>query len=138
MLAMLAIFVVVARPVEIAPFFGYMATMRRRSFLGFEINPGWPWLVFQCLVAFAVIASNIHWQWATSPAVAGLVAFVAAFLATVVVSGVLVRLAAFRARRGDITGNNASRREPSLLRPSGGTRDALEQPPRIRVGNDPR
>jgi len=40
--------------------------------------------VLQSAIMFAVIASNIHWQWAPNPYVAAIYAFAAAFGVTTV------------------------------------------------------
>jgi len=40
--------------------------------------------VLQSAIIFAVIASNIHWQWAPNPYVAAIYAFAAAFGVTTV------------------------------------------------------
>lgn len=111
--------------------------MRRRTFLGFELNPGWRWMAFQGAVAFAVIGTDIHWNWAVSPTVAGLAAIVAAFLATVAVSGTLLRWRIFRARRSG-AGYDSSRQEPGFLGIDRRPGDTLQNPPRIRIGDDVR
>jgi uncharacterized membrane protein YccC len=113
--------------------------MRRRSFLGFELNPGWRWMVFQGVVATCVIV------WVTqempadikNPWIPGLAGIVAAFLATVFASSILARWRAFRARRSSAS-DDARRRELGFTGAARGPRDALQQPPRVRIGNDPR
>jgi hypothetical protein len=47
------------------------------------------WIGFQLAIIFAVIASNIHWQWTPNGYVAGLSGLVTAFLATVALSTIL-------------------------------------------------
>jgi hypothetical protein len=39
--------------------------------------------LLQSVIIFAVVASNIHWQWTPNGYLAGILAFVAALLATV-------------------------------------------------------
>lgn len=41
------------------------------------------WKLFQGAIVFAVFASDIHWQWSTSGYVTAILAFFAAFAATV-------------------------------------------------------
>lgn len=41
------------------------------------------WFLFQSLIVFAVVASNIHWQWTPNAYLAGVLGFIAALLATV-------------------------------------------------------
>jgi hypothetical protein len=40
------------------------------------------WRLMQTVIVFAVIASNIHYQWTPNPYLAAIIAFVAAFIAT--------------------------------------------------------
>jgi hypothetical protein len=37
------------------------------------------WLILQLLIMFAVLASNVHWQWAPNSLVAGLIGFAVAY-----------------------------------------------------------
>jgi hypothetical protein len=54
------------------------------------------WRLFQALIVFAVMASNIKYQWTPNGYLAGLIAAGAAFLATVIVAKV-IDLIRFRA-----------------------------------------
>jgi hypothetical protein len=45
------------------------------------------WLLFQSLIIFAVIASNIHWQWTPNGYLAALLGWIAALLVTVGLNG---------------------------------------------------
>jgi hypothetical protein len=38
------------------------------------------WLILQLLIMFAVLASNVHWQWAPNSLLAGLIGFAVACL----------------------------------------------------------
>lgn len=48
------------------------------------------WLLLQSLIIFAVMASNIHWQWTPNGYLAGLIGVWAALLATVVINYLLL------------------------------------------------
>jgi hypothetical protein len=37
------------------------------------------WLILQLLIMFAILASNVHWQWAPNSIVAGLIGFGVAY-----------------------------------------------------------
>lgn len=52
------------------------------------------WMIFQCLVVFAVIASNIHYQWTPNAYLASLLGVAAAFALTAIIGSVLLRLRA--------------------------------------------
>lgn len=54
------------------------------------------WKVFQFSVAFAVIASNIEYQWTENNFAAGVIALMAAMFATGLVSWLLDKLAALK------------------------------------------
>jgi hypothetical protein len=41
------------------------------------------WLLFQSLIIFAVVASNIRWHWTPNPYLASILDFLAALLLTV-------------------------------------------------------
>ena len=45
------------------------------------------WFVFQSLVIFAVVASNLHWHWTPNGYLAGLIGAVLAYGFTVLLSG---------------------------------------------------
>jgi hypothetical protein len=45
------------------------------------------WLIFQSLVIFAVVASNIHWHWTPNGYLAGILGWIAALLVTVGLNG---------------------------------------------------
>jgi uncharacterized membrane protein YgaE (UPF0421/DUF939 family) len=40
------------------------------------------WYVIQALIVFAVMASNVHYQWTPNPLLAGIIGFGAAWLVT--------------------------------------------------------
>lgn len=46
------------------------------------------WHLFQCVVIFAVGASNIHWQWTPNPYLAGLIGVLLAYGLTSLLGGV--------------------------------------------------
>jgi hypothetical protein len=48
------------------------------------------WFLLQSLIVFAVMASNIHWQWTPNTHLAGVLGFIAALLATVGLSNLLL------------------------------------------------
>ena len=48
------------------------------------------WFLLQGSIVFAVMASNIYWQWTPNPYLAGVLGFVVALLATVGVSNLLL------------------------------------------------
>jgi hypothetical protein len=48
------------------------------------------WFLLQSLIIFAVMASNIAWQWTTNAYLAGVLGFIAALLATVGLSNLLL------------------------------------------------
>jgi hypothetical protein len=48
------------------------------------------WFLFQGLIVFAVVASNIHWQWTPNMYLATVIGGVAALLATVGLSNLLL------------------------------------------------
>lgn len=50
------------------------------------------WLIFQGLVAFAVLSANIYWQITPNGVVAGAAALAAAYLATLLVNWLAQRL----------------------------------------------
>lgn len=43
------------------------------------------WHALQIAIITAVVFSNIHWEWTPNPLLAGIIGWIAAFLATVVV-----------------------------------------------------
>jgi uncharacterized membrane protein YgaE (UPF0421/DUF939 family) len=43
------------------------------------------WWIFQGLIIFAVVASNIHWQWTPNPVLPALLGIGAAFMLTLLV-----------------------------------------------------
>ena len=47
----------------------------------------WMWLLLQCLIIFAVIASNIHWHWTPNIYIAAILGWIAALLVTVGLNG---------------------------------------------------
>jgi hypothetical protein len=57
------------------------------------------WMIFQGLVVFAVVASNIHWQWTPNGYLATGLGILAALLATAAITGVVE---AIRARRAAV------------------------------------
>ena len=57
------------------------------------------WFVFQSLIVFAVMASNVHWQWTSNGYLAGLIGIVLAYGVTVGLTG-LWRLVQGRLRGG--------------------------------------
>jgi uncharacterized membrane protein len=59
------------------------------------------WFLFQASIMFAVMASNIAWQWTPNSYVAGVLGFIAALLATVGLSNLLLWA---RKKRGTDTG----------------------------------
>jgi F0F1-type ATP synthase assembly protein I len=48
------------------------------------------WFLLQSLIVFAVMASNIAWQWTPNAYLAGVIGFIAALLATVGLSNLLL------------------------------------------------
>jgi hypothetical protein len=59
------------------------------------------WLVFQSLVIFAVVASNIHWQWTPNGYVATALGVGVAYLATLGLNWLLAtRAEKRRSQRG--------------------------------------
>lgn len=70
------------------------------------------WRVFQALVIFAVIASNIRWQWTPNTYLASLLGFAAAFTATALVGSFLIRIQTWRDLRAH---KRASNGEASLV-----------------------
>lgn len=48
------------------------------------------WFLLQSLIVFAVMASNIAWQWTPNTYLAGVLGFIAALLATVGLSNLLL------------------------------------------------
>jgi hypothetical protein len=57
------------------------------------------WFIFQSTIIFAVVASNIHWQWTPNGYLAGAIGVALAYGLTVALNG-LWRLAERRLRRG--------------------------------------
>jgi hypothetical protein len=55
------------------------------------------WLTFQSLIIFAVMASNIHWQWTPNPYLAGLLGVGAAYGLTAVITALADRYRRLRA-----------------------------------------
>jgi len=53
-----------------------------------------PWLIFQGLIIFAVVASNIHWHWTPNRYLAGGLGVLAAYLLTRLVSWVASKVRA--------------------------------------------
>jgi hypothetical protein len=51
------------------------------------------WLIIQCVITFAVIASNIHWQWTPNLKIAAVVGVLAAFGATAALTWIGDRIA---------------------------------------------
>lgn len=47
------------------------------------------WLILQLLIMFAVLASNVHWQWAPNSIMAGLIGFGVAYAVPRVLGKVL-------------------------------------------------
>lgn len=47
------------------------------------------WLLFQSLIMFAVVASNIHWHWTPNGYLAGILGWIAALLLTVGLNGLV-------------------------------------------------
>ena len=64
------------------------------------------WLIFQSLIIFAVVASNIHWQWTPNGYLASLLGFLLALLLTV---GLGSLADAFRRSRLSDTGQPPNR-----------------------------
>lgn len=58
------------------------------------------WALFQALVIFAVIASNIHWQWTPNTYLVSAIGIGVAFVATWLVGSVLIRIQTRRYLRG--------------------------------------
>lgn len=50
------------------------------------------WFLFQGSIVFAVVASNIHWQWTPNGYLAALMGGAAAFWATVAVNWLFARI----------------------------------------------
>jgi hypothetical protein len=50
------------------------------------------WYIFQGLIIFAVVASNIHWQWTPNPYAAGVCGYLAAYLLTAAVARVFAAI----------------------------------------------
>ena len=48
------------------------------------------WFLIQGSVVFAVVASNIHWQWTPNPYLASLIGVGLALLVTVTANGLIV------------------------------------------------
>jgi hypothetical protein len=48
------------------------------------------WFLLQSLIVFAVMASNIYWQWTPNSYLAGVISFIAALLVTVGVTNLLL------------------------------------------------
>lgn len=57
------------------------------------------WAVFQAIIIFAVVATNIHWQWTPNGYLASMIGIGCAFLCTLAVNSVLWRVKAWRNRR---------------------------------------
>jgi hypothetical protein len=49
------------------------------------------WRLMQTCIVFAVLASNVYYQWTPNPYLAGMIAFFCAFLATAALSAALDR-----------------------------------------------
>lgn len=108
----------------------------------------WKWYVFQGLVMFAVIASNIHWQWTPNGLLAGIIGYGVAFVLTCLFTGTISRKNMntkwlIFARRGHTKGlvglkDDTSRGSPGLL----GTTREISEPPqqwsRPRISQDVR
>ena len=47
------------------------------------------WLLFQSLIIFAVVASNIHWHWTPNGYLAGMLGWIAALLLTVGITNLI-------------------------------------------------
>ena len=56
------------------------------------------WYILQGLIMFAVIGSNIHWQWTPNPYVAGTLGAVAAFVTTALLGDLIGLLRRLRKR----------------------------------------
>lgn len=48
------------------------------------------WFLLQSLIVFAVMASNIYWHWTPNTYLASVIGFIAALLATVALSNLLL------------------------------------------------
>lgn len=94
----------------------------------------WKWCLFQSLVAFAVVAANIHYEFTPNGYLAGLIAMAASYLATVFASWFLLRLRRSRVRPRNDSGGG----KMGLIAVARGARYSLEQPRRTRIGYDPR
>lgn len=73
----------------------------RRTFLGFQLRPGWRWMVFQGVVMFAIAGPLAASGKVENGYVIGLAAWIGAYLATVLASlviGVLVSRRALQRR----------------------------------------
>jgi hypothetical protein len=57
------------------------------------------WFILQGSIVFAVVASNIHWQWTPNAYLATILGAVAALLVTVAVNGLLALKAQQAARK---------------------------------------
>lgn len=99
----------------------------------------WKWYVFQGLVMFAVIASNIHWQWTPNGLLAGIIGYGVAFVATWITGKVASLFLWFRRRSAErLVGlqDDPSSRSPGLTRLSGEISQPLQQWPRPRISKD--
>lgn len=47
------------------------------------------WMLFQSAIIFAVISSNIHWNWTPNGYLASLIGIAVAFIATVSINGLI-------------------------------------------------
>lgn len=56
------------------------------------------WMMLQGLIIFAVISSNIHWNWTPNGYLASLIGICVAFVATVLISGTTDLLRRLRAK----------------------------------------
>lgn len=93
------------------------------------------WKIFQGAVAFAVIASNIHYGWTPNPYAASVVALFAALAATVVLSGLGGLVARLRGLR--FFARQALRAQEGGYRDISG-RAGTSEPARQWLGRQPR
>lgn len=108
-----------------------------------ESPPMWKWYLLQGLTAFAVIASNIHFQWTPNGHLAAAIGALAAFVVTVMIGSAadLISLLRLRLRGRGLCQLDVLRDDPGGqdLRLSGARRRARElrqQSSGARIGDD--
>lgn len=71
------------------------------------------WALFQAAIIFVVVASNIHWEWTPNAYLASILGCLAAYLATLLVSWLWLRIQARRRLRSD---ERTGKRNPAFFR----------------------